>query len=535
MSEQQPERDTVEPAEVTSAAARPGGERGAEGNVPVTGLADGEWHRLHPATPLLRGGIALVAIIGVVIANMRERLFQLFFHTPGYGPEEGDPIEFLIEQNLIGLASIVVLAFVALLIGGFFLSWRFHSFRITEEVVEVRSGIVFRTNRKARLDRIQGINLSRPLFARIFGAAKLEVTQAGHDANVQLAYLASRQADDLRREVLRLASGARAEAQEAARGATGRGSLIERRVSELLAPELDEREVRAHSVVHLHPGRLAGSILLSETMVVFLALAIVVVVVAWTSGQPLILFGFFPGLIALGAFLVSRFTKSLRYSIADTPDGVRVGFGLLSTTNDTLPPGRIHSVQVSQSILWRPAGWWQIKVNRASRSGSANQQEQRSVILPVGDIDDVLRVLALILPGIDHEQLLREGLVSKGGEDSFTNSPRRAAALRWFSWRRNGFALIPDAVVLRRGAIWRELVIVPQPRMQSVSVRQGPLLRALDLASVHAHTVAGPITARLGAVDRAIAIGLFERLAQAAVESARNDRSHRWRSGESTA
>ncbi|MGV8876902.1 MAG: hypothetical protein ACOH1K_05270, partial [Rhodoglobus sp.] len=36
------------------------------------GLADGEWHRLHPATPLLRGGIALVAVIGVIIVNARD-------------------------------------------------------------------------------------------------------------------------------------------------------------------------------------------------------------------------------------------------------------------------------------------------------------------------------------------------------------------------------------------------------------------------------------------------------------------------------
>ena len=54
--------------------------------------------------------------------------------------------------------------------------------------------------------------------------------------------------------------------------------------------------------------------------------------------------------------------------IAGTPDGIRVGFGLLSTSNETLPPGRIHSVQVSQPLLWRLPGWWEIRVNRAGRS-----------------------------------------------------------------------------------------------------------------------------------------------------------------------
>jgi len=120
-------------------------------------------------------------------------------------------------------------------------------------------------------------------------------------------------------------------------------------------------------------------------------------------------------------------------------------------------------------------------------------------------------------------------------EGAFTNSPRRAAILRWFSWRRNGFALRPDAVILRRGAIWRELVVVPAARMQSVSVHQGPLERAMRLANVQAHTVAGPINARLGALDAGDASRFFRELADTAIAAAAADRSHRWRSGEAPA
>ncbi len=37
----------------------------------ATGLADGRWHRMHKATPLLRGGIAIVAVVGIIVANLR--------------------------------------------------------------------------------------------------------------------------------------------------------------------------------------------------------------------------------------------------------------------------------------------------------------------------------------------------------------------------------------------------------------------------------------------------------------------------------
>ena len=178
----------------------------APGRTPVAteNLADGEWHRLHPATPLLRGGLALIAILGIIVANLRERIIEIFF---GGGFGEGDPVDEIVDRGLVPLALVVVAVALLLFIGGFYLSWRMHTFRITDEQVEVRSGILFRTNRKGRLDRIQGINIVRPLFARLFGAARLEITVAGGDGNVQLAYLSGVRADELRRDILLLASG----------------------------------------------------------------------------------------------------------------------------------------------------------------------------------------------------------------------------------------------------------------------------------------------------------------------------------------
>lgn len=516
-------------------------------------LADGEWHRLHPATPLLRGGLYLVAIIGVVVANLRERLIEWFLPDlvcpPGDDRCVGDPLgDFLASGYLlIGLA--VVLGLLLLLVALFYISWRLHTFRVTDEIVEVRSGVLFRTHRRARLDRIQGVAVNRPLFARLLGAAKLDVEVAGQDANVQLSYLGTAASDALRADILRLASGSRAVATDAPAPASivngSAGSLIDRRVAELLAPELDPDTAPPESVVRVPTGRLIGSTLLSGSSVWLLVLAGVVVtgvVLTLTVSREFVwtLVTLAPITIGLGSYLVNRVIKFLRYSIAATPDGVRIGYGLFSIRNDTLPPGRIHSVAVSQSLVWRPADWWTVRVNRASRGSSSGdgQSQQNTVVLPVGSRDDVFKVLELLLPellaagGGDLRTLLEHGLAGKGGDDEFTTSPRRAAPLRWFSWRRNGFALFPGVALLRRGAIWRELVIVPTPRIQSVAVEQGPLERTLRLAGVHLHTVTGPISPRIGALSSADAQTLFRDAAAAAVTAGGADRSHRWRSGE---
>ncbi|MFF2275564.1 PH domain-containing protein [Agromyces sp. NPDC058126] len=557
---------------------------------PVQSLADGEWHRLHPASPLLRGGLVFIAVLGFVIANLRERVVDFFLTVfspetrdafgDRYGSGEddwaNDPIGGIVNHGLVGWALLGLVAVLVVVIAAFWLSWRMHTFRVTTEAVEVRSGILFRSHRSARLDRIQGINVTRPLFARLFGTAKLEVSVAGQSANVQLAYLGSALADRLRADVLRLASGARAE-RAAARGETpqtnggpavaaasgvagalhpgevdangavvgpvagestpGRvpaasraGALVGQRVDEFLAPELDPDLAPPESVVHLPLGRVIGSTLLGGSTI-WAIILVAIIVVGVSTGQAWVLFSFVPAAIGLVSYMWSRITKSLRYSIAGTPDGVRIGHGLLSTGNQTIPPGRIHAVEATQWIFWRPFGWWSIRINVAGQSVSAsNEAAQRTTVLPVGTAVDVQRVLALLVPDAasDVAPLVADGLAGRGGDGGFSVTPRRGAWLRPFSWRRIGWAAASGVALIRRGSLVRSLTLVPLARMQSVALSVGPIDRWLRLAGVRLHTVTGPVSAVLPIVDRDEAERLFERLAEEAVDRAASDTTHHW-------
>ena len=506
-------------------------------------LAAGDWKRLHPLTPLLRGGIAFVAILGVVIVNLRDILIENVF---GGGSDEYDPLTYINEHGYLLPIVGAIIGGLLLFIAGFYLSWRMHTFRITDELVEVRSGILMRTHRRGRLDRIQGVNVSRPFLARLVGTAKIEITVAGQDANVPLAFLGSAAADALRLEILRLASGTRRAAQQQGQPQTEPGvGLVEQRLNELVAPELDPDAAPPESVVKIPPGRLIASLVVNDATLWMLAVIAGLVALLVATGEPAVLFGVLPALLGFGSFYVSRFTKTLRYSIAQTQDGVRVGYGLLSTANETLPPGRIHALQVQQPLLWRPFGWWEIKINRATAVTMSNAQSQAMSILPVGTIADVRRVLELVLPGLlDEESVQRveRAITSAGaakgsadGEpdaDGFMNSPKRARMFRWFSRRRNGVSIVPGAVLLRRGQIWRDLIVVPAARVQSVDLRQGPLWRSRRLAGVRVHTVAGPVQTHIGALDAEFAVDLHGRVAAASIESAVTDTSHRWRSQE---
>lgn len=561
-------------------------------------LADGEWHRLYPASPLLRGGIFVFAILGFIIANLRERLVDFFLGVESYG---GDPIDEIVRRGAVGWALLGIAVILVVILVGFYLSWRMHTFRVSDESVEVRSGILFRSHRKARLDRIQGVNIVRPLIPRLFGAAKLEVSVAGQDANVQLAYLGSALADGLRRDILRLASGVRRSETDAAGAGAGVkaaaagaaldaagvnsgpqwsgvadaqadgpqsfsdprldlpsagqpsagqpnvvspsaaaglgatvGTFASDRVAEFLAPELDPDAAPPASVVSIPVGRLLGSIIFSGfTLFLLVGIAALIVIVN-TGASTWILLAILPGLIGSAGYYFSRFTKSLRYSIAGTPDGVRVGFGLFSTSNETLPPGRIHAISVSQPLMWRGFGWWEIRVNKASHSTNSGAAGQaNTTILPVGSRADVARVLELILPTFtvdEQHALVNAGLIGTGraGDDGYRSAPRRAAWLRPFSWRRTGYSVAENVVLIRRGQLSRELVLVPLARLQSVAIEQGPVRRMLRLASARLHTVTGPVFGTLSVVAVDEAPRLFERVARGAVESATSDTSHRW-------
>ncbi|MEV8267391.1 PH domain-containing protein [Microbacterium sp. NPDC076911] len=506
-------------------------------------LSDGEWQRMHPLSPLLRGGLVLLVIVGVVVANLRDRLLGVvlpwlssdFDRYDNYD-SSNDPIDYVIAHNLYLVAILVVFGVIALLMLGFYVSWRFHTFRITHDDVEVRSGILFRTQRRAPLDRVQGVNLTRPMVARLFGLAKLEVVGAGMDSNVKLEYLSTVNAETVRADILRLASGQQlAETAEARASASGSrvsalSTTMSREITSLIeGPEAPVAE--PESVVDIPVVRIVVSHMVSPSTVFVLIMG-VAIVIGVSLGYTWLLLGFIPAFLGLGAYWVSSILRSLRYSIAPTPDGARITFGLLTTITETIPPGRVHALEVAQPILWRPFGWWAVKLNRLSgRSASDTTTDQFTTVLPVGTAADVERVLRLMQPAVPEMEwplIVQEGMFGPLEHDSFTTTPKRAWWIRPLSWKRNGFRLTDDLLLLRRGTIWRNLSILPLARLQSFALHQGPFDRKSRVASAHAHVVTGPVSAHLAAVDRDAALAMLTDVAAGTVRAAASDHSHRW-------
>nr|WP_241249700.1 PH domain-containing protein [Agrococcus sp. KRD186] len=413
----------------------------------------------------------------------------------------------------------------------FWIGWRVHRFRITGDAVEVQQGIFVKKHRRAPLARIQGINIQKPWFARLLGACKFEIQQAGNDSNVDLNYLSSSVADALRYEILNRASGrSTADAQRlAAERQTAAGGVV----NEFLHPDAELSRVAPGSLVRIPVGRIIASSVLDGWIVWAVLYLVGTLVVTFVFQQWWVLFSMVPAAIAFFAAGMRSLGAKLRYSIAATPDGIRLAYGLASTTTEILPPGRIFALQVKQPLLWRPFGWWQVTFTRAGKtssdgSGSSGQSQQMAnFLLPVGDLRDVRTVIGLLLPELAHSPLVDQGLFGQA-PDAYVVSPPRARAFRWFSVRRNGFHVHPAAFLLRHGRIWRSLQLVPGARVQSVAMQQGPIYGLARLARVQFHVPGSVLSPSIGALDQQDAATLFEHAMRTVKVAIDTDASESW-------
>lgn len=76
-----------------------------------------------------------------------------------------------------------------------------------------------------------------------------------------------------------------------------------------------------------------------------------------------------------------------------------------------------------------------------------------------------------------------------------------------------GYAERADDLLIRKGVLFRSLVVVPYGRMQFVDVSAGPLARALGIASVQLHTASPTTDASIDGLEPGEAARLRDRLA----------------------
>ncbi|WP_181274707.1 PH domain-containing protein [Brevibacterium oceani] len=201
MSEEpKPTEETRASAEQTRASADAG-----TGGAVAEAAAPEVWHRVHPLTPILE---SIGVLVGIVIAAAYS--LQNFFQSAVEDLANGKSVD-LTFAGWLRTHPLVILAVVGgiiliLLLTAFFswLAWRVMGYRVDDEAIYYRRGLLSKKLRKARLDRVQSIDLQQKLLPRMLGMAELVFDVAGGtDSNISLKYLSKKRAEELRDELLR--------------------------------------------------------------------------------------------------------------------------------------------------------------------------------------------------------------------------------------------------------------------------------------------------------------------------------------------
>ncbi|MER5403524.1 PH domain-containing protein [Streptomyces sp. NPDC002769] len=424
--------------------------------------------RLHPVTPFRRAWAPVAVIAGWAVHDPDQAQEQLTRLTT--------------TALLIGLAVIVP---AAALYG--FLSWWFTHFAVTETELRIRTGLLFRRTAHIRLDRLQAVDVTQPLLARVAGVTKLKLDVVGTHKKDELAFLGEDDARALRAELLARAAGFAPET----------------------AHEVGEAPVRR--LLHVPGGVLAVSLVLTGATWGSLAAALVVPPVLWFATHSVwsVLATGVPLLGAAGASSVGRFVGEYDWTVGDSPDGLRIDHGLLDRTHETVPPGRVQTVRIIEPLLWRRRGWVRVELDVA---GSSN-----SVLVPVAPREVAEAVVAGVLPGVTVPSAL-------------SRPPRRAGWCVPFWWRGYGLAVTDTVFAARHGLLRRTLSLVPHAKVQSVRLTQGPWKRLHGLADVHVDTGAGKtVTARLRGAPEAVE--LLQAQADRSRTGRREARPDRWMAG----
>jgi putative membrane protein len=213
-----------------------------------------------------------------------------------------------------------------------------------------------------------------------------------------------------------------------------------------------------------------------------------------------------PVLLGAGPQGVRRVLREGNFELFRSPDSIRVRHGLTETRTSTLPLHRIQAVSVAQPLFWRPVGWWRVGVNVAGVAASGNASDD--VIVSVGTRAEALTALRVLWPRLDLD-LVVAGMVGDGPTPGYVVAPPRSTWVSPVVRQRNGYAVAPEGVLVRTGRAKRCVEVVPHARIQSMTVKQGPVDRRLALASVHLISTPGSVDPWVYHLDASDALELL--------------------------
>jgi putative membrane protein len=420
--------------------------------------------RVHPLTPFVKGWALFLVGAWAIVQN------------------EGLRSE--LRLAVLGLFGVFA---AGVLLGA--LSWWFTKYQLTGDALRMDSGFLFRRTRIIRFDRIQAIDVAQPFVPRLFGMAELRMEVAGGSSgDGRLSYLTLDHARQLRNILLSVT------AVQNRRGAT-----------ETAEEPIDR------PLLTVPTQRLLGATLVSSTVLGSVGGLVWLLAATTVLNYRIGMFAAIPLLLGVFQPIWKQVIGNHGFTLTESSMGLRTKRGLLEVQRQTVPPGRVQGLLISEPLLWRRLGWSRVELDIAGVIGSADGDDVTTgtQLLPVGTREEVAGVLNRILPGLDLSHI------------EMHRAPERVRWLRPVGWRYLAYGADGQVLVTVQGWVHRRTSVVLHHKTQSVRLTQGPLQRRLRLANVHVDTPVGPVNAVALHRDAADAAELLETQSERARQARR--------------
>jgi len=424
----------------------------------------------------------------------------------------------------------LMLLFVPAVLGAVakYLSFRY---RLADDELVIRAGILTRNERHVPYARIQNIDLSQNPLQRALGVADVTIeTAGGHEPEARMQVLSLGAIAHLREHVYRGRNGALADkAREEPAGGETRHDLLRLGAADLTlmglmsnrglvvvlglwgliwqagsrdwAPEWlrafsDPGSIDPQRLEHLL-GRPA-QVQAPAWVIALLALAALAIV-----------------MVALRLLsIVWAFVQFWDFRLTRTGDDLGTSYGLVTRRTATVPRHRVQLLTIRESMLHRWFGRVEVKVQTAGGVQDKEAVSARRAIAPLVARERLSGLLGEIQPGLDLEALEWQRVEPRAWRRVLTKTLVGGLLLtalgglvvgRW-SWLA-GLALLPLAVVLvrlrfqrlgyafgeqlvayRSGWWVRRLSVVRFAKIQVVDLSQNPFDRRHRMASLRVDT-----------------------------------------------
>nr|WP_223875382.1 PH domain-containing protein [Nanchangia anserum] len=386
--------------------------------------------------------------------------------------------------------------------------WLRTGYRLDADAVAFRHGLISTTNRRVPLDRVQAVNISRPLLARVLGLGNVIVESAGgRGSHVTIGLLNNHDLDRLRDEINARVARIHTDSEDAhaaAPGCTDEPSTARTRWETRMRADdrFDEGDHRLYnlSVDTLVRSRMWSlSTIVSVVLLIGALVAVVVMFVVIKASFLTILTTSLPWLVPILGLAGNQVRKlSVHYNtrIDATRGGLRLSRGLTSTESQVLAPGRIHGIVLKQDPLWRSRGWWTIDLIIAAYQGAnENARAVSRTLTPVASVDEIALFLRAVLPEFAEsstaQSVLDAAMHGRGADGGFLAAARGGRIFSPLAYPRLGAYFQPTAFVTRSGWLYREVTIIDPAHVQGVTISAGPFDRRCAMADVTAHAVGG--------------------------------------------